>query len=164
LISRLKPAEHGQNNSIVNLIFKKSAAFSDISFGGQKNKGISRIFYEKVMYGSGAMIQYGVSFFSYFRRQGGVAQFNRIGSALYCQNGAVVEVISKRFCVDGGGSDYELQICSSCEQLLEITQEKINIQTAFMGFIDDNNIIFFQIRILPGFREKDTVGHEFYPG
>ena len=61
----------------------------------------------------------------------------------------------------GGRSDDHFQIRPSGQNQLDITQQKINIQTAFVRFINDQSVIAIKKAIMLNFRQQDTIGHEF---
>ena len=45
---------------------------------------------------------------------------------------------------------------------MEIPEDKVDVERAFVGLINDEGVILTKIRIVPGFREKNPVGHELH--
>ena len=66
--------------------------------------------------------------------------------------------------IDGGRGDDHFQVGPLGQQLLEVAEEKINVQAAFVRFIDDDGVVLTQQRIGLGFSQQDTVGHQLDPG
>ena len=63
--------------------------------------------------------------------------------------------------IDGGRSHDQFQIRSFAQQGLQITQEKIDIEAALVGLVDDQGVVGRQIAIGLDFRQQDAIGHEF---
>ena len=61
--------------------------------------------------------------------------------------------------INGCRGNNQLEIGSLWQQLFQVAQQKINIQTALMGFINNNRVILIQKRIILGFGQQDAVGH-----
>ena len=57
------------------------------------------------------------------------------------------------------GNDY-LQVGALGQQLLEITEQEIDIQAAFVRLIDDQRVVLGEPRIALGLGEQDAVGHQ----
>ncbi len=66
--------------------------------------------------------------------------------------------------IQRGRSDDELQIRAARQQLLEITQQKIDVERALMRLVDDDGVVFFQQRIALYFSQQDAVGHQLDAG
>ena len=66
--------------------------------------------------------------------------------------------------IDGGRGDDELEIGTSGQEALQVAQEKIDVQTALMGLVQDNGVVLQQFRVCAGFRQEYAVGHEFDEG
>jgi len=58
----------------------------------------------------------------------------------------------------------ELEGAASFQQTMEIAEQEIDVEVAFVCFIDDNTAIPVETWVLPGLREQHPVGHEFDPG
>ena len=63
--------------------------------------------------------------------------------------------------INGGRGDDHFQIGSFRQNQLDIAQQKINIQTAFVGFIDDQSVIAIEKTVMLNLRQQDTIGHQF---
>lgn len=59
----------------------------------------------------------------------------------------------KTFGIDGGGRDDDFQVRSFRQKLFQITEQKIDIQAAFMCFIDNDRVVLFQQAIILRFRQ-----------
>ena len=59
------------------------------------------------------------------------------------------------------GSDNKFQIRSFRQKLFEIPQKKVDIQAAFMSFINDDRIILFQKTVALRFGQKNAIRHQF---
>ncbi len=62
--------------------------------------------------------------------------------------------------IDGRRGDDQLQIGPARQQALEIAQQEIDVQTALVSFIQNEDFILFQLAVALGFREQDAVGHQ----
>ncbi len=62
--------------------------------------------------------------------------------------------------VDGGRGDDHFQIRPARQQLLQITEQEINVQAAFVGLVDDDRVVGLEQGIGLGFRQQDAIGHQ----
>src|SRR5690606_32371339 len=58
------------------------------------------------------------------------------------------EMPRKRVHVDGGRRDDDLEIRPSRQQLLEITEQKIDVETALVRLVDDQRVVAIEKTIL----------------
>ena len=70
----------------------------------------------------------------------------------------------KTFRINRGGRDDYFQIGSFWQKLFQISEQKIDIQAAFMRFIDDNRVVLFQETVVLAFCQQYSVGHQFDGG
>ena len=61
------------------------------------------------------------------------------------------------------GNDHP-QIWTFGQQATKIAQQEVNIQAAFVGFVDNDDVVGTQHPITLHFRQQNTVGHEFHGG
>ena len=66
--------------------------------------------------------------------------------------------------VDGGAGDNQFEIGPFGQQVLEKSQEKVDIEAPLMGLVNDDDPVSAEQRVASGFRQQDSVGHEFDPG
>ena len=64
--------------------------------------------------------------------------------------------------INGGRGDQQLEVITArpLEQTFEITEQKVDIEAAFVRFIDDDRVVLPQQRIGLGFGKQDAVGHQ----
>ena len=74
--------------------------------------------------------------------------------------GRIIEMLGKPLRVDRGRGHDKLQFRPVRQQLLQIPQQKINIETALVRFIDDDGVVCAQRWIALGFRQQDAVCHQ----
>ena len=101
--------------------------------------------------------------FALRRVQRPVTDFHRVGPAgdLFDRGGSagIREVLGEPFRVDRGRGDDDLQIRPFRQDLLEIAQDEIDVETAFVGLVDDQRGVFAQQFVALDFGEQDPVGH-----
>src|SRR6266498_3608772 len=76
----------------------------------------------------------------------------------------VIEVARERLRVDRGGSDDELEILAAREQALQVTEEKIDVERALVGFIENEGVVLGEHRVALRLGEQDAVGHQLDVG
>ncbi len=69
-------------------------------------------------------------------------------------------MFAEAFGVDGGGHDDDFEVGSTREELLEVAEKEIDVEGAFVGFVDDDGVVLIEITVALGLSEKDAVGHE----
>ncbi len=83
-----------------------------------------------------------------FRLNGTVAQLNRIQPTRDLDDRRLatihLEMSREAFGIDRGGGDDQLQVGSPWQQLLQIAQQEIDIQTALVRLIDDQRVVLPQ--------------------
>ena len=55
--------------------------------------------------------------------------------------GASLKCLRKPFRIDGGGGDDEFEIRAPGQQLLEVAQQKIDVQAALVRLVDDDGVV-----------------------
>ena len=56
------------------------------------------------------------------------------------------------------------QVWSLIKESPQITQQKIDVERTFMGFVDDQRVVVIKKTVALGFCEQDTVRHQFDEG
>ena len=45
-------------------------------------------------------------------------------------------------------------------EMVEKAKKEVDVQTTFVGFVDNDRVVLFQITVVLGFRQQDAVGHQ----
>ena len=94
-----------------------------------------------------------------------VPGFHRIGTTGHFDDGRVrqadpTKMLAEAVQVDGSRGDDHLQIGPTRQQGFQVTEQEVDVETAFVGLVDDDGVVFFQIAIVLGFGEQNAVGHQ----
>ena len=73
-------------------------------------------------------------------------------------------MVSKALRVDGGGGDDDLEVRAARQDLFEVAQQKVDVEAAFVGLVDDDGVVGLQQRVGLGFGQQNAVGHELDRG
>ena len=68
-------------------------------------------------------------------------------------------MLRKTLNIDGGGSDDDLQVRSLWQYPFDIPQQKVDVQTSLMGFINDERVVMLKKSVTLGLSEQNAVGH-----
>ena len=71
------------------------------------------------------------------------------------------EMLCKPVRIDRGRGDDDFQIGAAWQQLSQITQQKIDVQTALVRLVNDERVIRQQQRVGLRLGQQNTVGHQF---
>ncbi len=96
--------------------------------------------------------------------QRAIAHLHRIGSAFDADHRRIVEMLGEALGVDGRRSDDQLQVRALAQQLLEIAKQEVDVEAAFVRFVDDDRVVVRQPAITGDFGQQDAVGHELDAG
>ena len=96
--------------------------------------------------------------------QRAVAHLDRIGAAFHADHRRVVEMLREAFGIDGGRGDDDLQVAALAQQLLQVTQQEVDVEAALVRFVDDDRVVGRQPAVAGDFRQQDAVGHELDVG
>src|SRR5690606_25337225 len=92
------------------------------------------------------------------------ADLHRVGAAGDFDHGDVAEVAGEAVRVDGGGGDDEFEVGAAGEQPGEVAEQEVDVEAAFVRFVDDEGVVAAQLLVVGQFGEQDTVGHQLDPG
>ncbi len=92
--------------------------------------------------------------------QRAVAHFHRIGTAFDADHRRIVEMLGEAFGVDGGRGDDQLQVRPLAQQLLQVAQQEIDVEAAFVRLVDDDRVVVRQPAVTGDLRQQNAVGHE----
>ena len=90
--------------------------------------------------------------------QGGCAL---LGTA---RRGGGLKMPRKPVRVNRGRRHDDFQIGAARQDLLQVAQQKIDVQRAFMRLVDDEGVIGVQQRVSLGFGQQNAVGHQLHRG
>ena len=62
--------------------------------------------------------------------------------------------------VDGRGGDDDLQVRALRQDALEVAEDEVNVQAAFVRLVNDEGRVAAQQLVVLNFGEQNTVGHE----
>ncbi|KAG0772223.1 hypothetical protein G6F22_015902 [Rhizopus arrhizus] len=92
--------------------------------------------------------------------QRAVTHFHREGAALDADHRRIVEMLGEAFGVDGGRGDDQLQVRALAQQLLQVAQQEVDIEAAFVRFVNDDRVVVRQPAVTGDLRQQDAVGHQ----
>ena len=92
-----------------------------------------------------------------------VAHGHRIGPPADLDDGSVAEVLREGRHVDGRAGDDELQIPPLGQHGLQIAEEKVDVQTPLVGFVDDDAVVAGQAPVAANLREQQSVREQLHP-
>ena len=93
-----------------------------------------------------------------------VADLHRIGAPGNLHDRRVVEVRGEPGGVDGGGGDDHPEFRATFQELFEIAEQEVDVETAFVGLINDDCVVAFQVAVVGQLTEQHAVGHHLDAG
>ena len=109
-----------------------------------------------------------------FLIEGAIPDLHRIGAPGHLDDrrgvaGAAARAVftkmrGETFGVNGGGGDNDFEVGARGQQAGEVAEDEVDIEGAFVRFVDDEGVVAQQVRIGLDFREEDAVRHEFDEG
>ena len=95
-----------------------------------------------------------------FGGQRPVPGLHRIGTPGNFDDGRVTKVLGEAFQVDGCRGNNQLEIGPAHQQGLQIAQEKIDVQAALVGLVDNQRVVLVEEAVVLGLGQQDAVGHQ----
>ncbi|KPY95200.1 putative periplasmic protein kinase ArgK and related GTPase of G3E family [Pseudomonas syringae pv. spinaceae] len=86
------------------------------------------------------------------------------GTTRYFDHRRIVEVLGKALQVDGRGGDDDFQVRAARQQGFQVTEQKVDVQAALVGFVDDDRVVALKKAVILGFGQQDTVSHQLDQG
>ncbi|CAI8374796.1 MAG: Uncharacterised protein [Halieaceae bacterium] len=83
----------------------------------------------------------------------------RVGAPADLKDRRIIKMLRKTRHVDSGRRHDHFEIRASWQQLLQITQQKINIEAALMGLVDDQRVVGAEISVMGQLSQQNAVGH-----
>ena len=165
LVGRLQSAEDRQDHRLPELFGQQGAAEADILFGRQKGEDIAWPLMP-VEIGDGPHRMFDIAVLHlqlvFFHRQ--VMDGHRIVPAGDPHHRGVAEVPGEGLGVDGRRGDDDPQIGAGRQQLFDVAEEKIDVEAALVGLVDNDRAVAAQQGVGAGLGQEDAVGHELDPG
>ena len=87
---------------------------------------------------------------------------DRKGAALDLDHRRAREEIREGRGVERRRGNDHLQLRSLREQAVQVAEDEVDVQRAFVGLVDDQRVVLPQPRITARLREQDAVGHELH--
>ena len=88
-----------------------------------------------------------------------IPHLDRKGSARHFDNGSVVEVFGESLRVDGGRGDDHFEIGPPRQQLLDVAEQEIDVETALVSLVDNQRVVTRQGAVVLNLGKQDSVGH-----
>src|SRR6202012_3077836 len=96
--------------------------------------------------------------------QRSVTDFHRIRSAGDLDDRRAAEMRRKALRLDGGRRDDHFQVGALRQQLAQITEQEVDVQTALVGLVEDQGVVAQQAAVALDLGEQNAVGHQFDQG
>ncbi len=93
-----------------------------------------------------------------------IAHLDRIGAARDLDHRGIIEMTRKSRRIDGRRGDDQLQVGPPLQQLVQIAQQKVDIEAALVRLVDDQGVVFGQVAVVTDLGQQDPVGHQLDPG
>jgi hypothetical protein len=90
-----------------------------------------------------------------------IENFDGIKASGNFNDRGVVERAGERFGFDGGAGDDQLEVGAARQEQLEVAEQEINVEAAFVRFVDDDAIVLAEIGIALHLSEQHAVRHHF---
>ena len=74
------------------------------------------------------------------------------------------KVVGKALGVNGGRGDDHFQVRPARQNLAQITQQKINIEAALVGLVNDDGVVRVEQGVGLRLCQQNTIGHELHRG
>ena len=135
--------------------------FADFALTGQEDKDVARAVAPQLVHGlRDGVIQVVIALLF----EGPPTLFNGEQTARNHDDGrrplARRKVLGKTISVDGGRGDDDFQVRPARQDLPQVTEQKIDVQTALMGLVNDDRVVGLQQRVGLCFSQQDAIGHQ----
>ena len=87
------------------------------------------------------------------------ANLDGIRSPLHIDHRRAIEMLSHSLRVDGRAGHNDAKLWSFFPSTSEQTQQEINIEGTFVGFVHDDGVVTRKVAITLGFGQQDAIGH-----
>src|SRR5699024_4758802 len=91
-----------------------------------------------------------------------VLDIHWISPATYLNHRRVIKKLAKTLYLNSGRGDNHLEVWPLWKHLSKIAQQKVNIQTALVCFINNQRVVAIEITIILNLGQQDAVCHHLY--
>src|SRR3546814_5902201 len=70
-----------------------------------------------------------------------ISHLHRMAAPLHVHHRRAAEVCGEARGVDGGRGDDHLQVAAPLQQLLQVAEQEIDVETALVGLVDDDGVV-----------------------
>ncbi len=95
-----------------------------------------------------------------FGCQRAIPGFDREGSAGHLDDGGAIKVLAEALQIDRRRGDDDLEIRPPWQQGLEVAEQEIDVEAAFVGLVDNDGVVALKETVVLGFGQQDAVGHQ----
>ena len=93
-----------------------------------------------------------------------VADLHGVGATADLDDRGAAEVVGEPLRVDGGAGDDQPQVGAPRQQLVEVAEQEVDGEAAFVRLVDDEGVVAQQVAVAGDLGEQDAVGHELDQG
>ncbi len=105
-----------------------------------------------------------VALFVLLQGQRAIPGVDREGAPRDLDNRRIVEVLGEALQVDGRRGDDDFKVWTPRQQGFQVAEQEVDVQAALVGFVDDDRVVAFQVAVVLGFGQQNTVGHQLDQG
>ncbi len=142
--------------------------FADLALAGEEDQDVARAGAPQVFRGGDDPLLERLLVVALVTGQRPVAQLHRIGAPrdLDHRGGPIgtAEVPGEALGIERRRGDEELQVRAPGQQLLQVSQQKIDVEAALVRFVEDDRVVRGEQPVALRFGEQDAVGHHFDVG
>ncbi|KWV87240.1 hypothetical protein PFLmoz3_03088 [Pseudomonas fluorescens] len=177
LLGRRQPCVQRQNLGVLELgLAQHVGRVTNLALAGQEHQYIARTAPFAALIGGdfikggkdrlvdGQVVLDAVALLVLFQGEWAIPGVHREGTARHLDNRRIVEVLGKALQVDGGRGDDDFQVGATRQQGLEVAEQEVDVQAAFVGFVDDDRVVALEVAVVLGFGQQDAVGHQLDQG
>ena len=95
--------------------------------------------------------------------QGTIARLDRITAPRHLDH-LRAKMFGESIRIQRGGSDDEFEVGAARQQLLEIAQQKIDVERTLVRLVDDQRVVMFEQRVAVYLGQQDAVCHQLDAG
>ncbi len=167
LVCRAEPRIQGQNfRHLQAMPVQAFCSLTDFPLAGQEDQDVSPVFLGKFIHRIQDGLLGGITPLAtvlvFFRRR--ITHFHQPGAAGYLNHRSIREMPGELLRIDGRRGDDELEITALLQQLLQVAQQEIDVQAAFVSLIQDDGIVFVEKTVLLDFGQQHTVSQQLDMG
>ena len=96
--------------------------------------------------------------------EGKIADLHRVQPAGHLDDRRLVEGVREHGGVDRRRGDHDLEILPSPDQQPQVPEQEIDVQAPLVGLVDDDRVVFEQVRIVLYLGKQYAVGHHLDAG